>query len=36
MGRHTSVLTYTMGIVEDKEKGKEKKNKEEEIMAENF
>ena len=33
MGCHTSVLTYTMGIVEDKEKGKEKKN--EEIMAEN-
>ena len=27
MGHHTSVLTYTMGIVEDKEKGKEKKKR---------
>ena len=33
MGCHTSVLTYTMGIAEYEEKGKEKKN--EEIMAEN-
>ena len=36
MGHHTSVLTYTMGIVEDKEKGKEKKKEEGIIMAENF